>query len=225
MWLLHSDTSDPSIEDILEYEQTDDFDEAREKIFQKLKETGRLAQVYKEIEEPLIPIARRMHEDGVHVDVKTLKALSKEYGAELGRLAGKIYMHAGREFNINSPKQLGGVLYDELKIVPEKQKKTATGARTTREEELVKLEGAHPIIADILAYRELQKLLSTYIEKMPALDRRGRPLAREIPAGGDDDRPHGERFSQSAEHPGEDRLRPPHTHRLHGREGQRAWSR
>ncbi len=169
MWLLHSDTSDPSVEDILAYEGTDDFQEAREKIFKRLKETGRLAQVYKEIEEPLIPIARRMHEDGVHVDVKTLKVLSKEYSAELGRLAGKIYMHAGREFNINSPKQLGGVLYDELKIVPEKQKKTATGARTTREEELLKLEGAHPIIADVLAYRELQKLLSTYIEKMPAL--------------------------------------------------------
>ena len=169
LWLLHSDTSDPSIKDILEYEQTNDFEEAREKIFKKLKETGRLLEVYEKIEKPLIPIARRMHEDGVRVDAQTLKELAKEYNAELGKLAGKIYMHAGREFNINSPKQLGTVIYDELKIVPEKQKKTATGARTTREEELLKLSDMHPIVADVLAYRELQKLLSTYIEKMPAM--------------------------------------------------------
>jgi DNA polymerase-1 len=169
LWLLHSDTSDPGIEDILEAAHTNDFQEAREKIFKELHETGRLEAVYETIEKPLIPIARRMHEDGVRVDAATLKVLAKEYSAELGRLAGKIYLHAGREFNINSPKQLGLVIYDELKIVPEKQKKTATGARTTREEELVKLADAHPIIADVLAYRELQKLLSTYIEKMPAM--------------------------------------------------------
>ena len=110
-----------------------------------------------------------MNAVGVYVDKGHLKALSDEYGTELGKLAGRIYAHAGHEFNINSPKQLGVVLYDELKINPAKQKKTAGGARTTREEELVKLSPLHPIIDDILSYRELQKLLSTYIEKMPAL--------------------------------------------------------
>jgi DNA polymerase-1 len=126
-------------------------------------------EVYEKIEKPLIPIVRKMNEDGVFVDATALKALAKEYTMELGKIGGRIFAAAGHEFNINSPKQLGVVLYDELKIVPEKQKKTATGARTTREEELAKLADGNPIVADILSYRELQKLLSTYIEKMPAL--------------------------------------------------------
>ncbi|HVM73400.1 MAG TPA: DNA polymerase [Candidatus Paceibacterota bacterium] len=169
LWLLHSDTSNPSLEDILTARNTDDFEQARREIFEDLAKTGRLMEIYERIEKPLIPIARRMHEDGIRVDAVKLKMLAKEYNKELGMLAGRIFAAAGHEFNINSPKQLGVVLYDELKIVPEKQKKTATGARTTREEELAKLTGAHPIIADVLAYRELQKLLSTYIEKIPAL--------------------------------------------------------
>ena len=169
LWLLRSDTTNPSLEDILAVENTRDFETARTKIFDELKKTGRLTEVYEEIEEPLIPIARGMHEDGVFVDAAALKVLAKEYTAELGKIAGKIFSAAGHEFNINSPKQLGVVLYDELKITPEKQKKTATGARTTREEELTKLAGENPIVADILQYRELQKLLSTYIEKIPAL--------------------------------------------------------
>jgi DNA polymerase-1 len=184
LWLLHSDTSDPSLQDILNAAHTDDFEEARTTIFKELHETGRLQEVYEKIEKPLIPIARRMNVDGVYVDTTTLKALAKEYSKELGVLAGKIYMHAGREFNINSPKQLGNVIYDELKVVPIKQKKTASGARTTREEELLKLAHLHPIIADVLAYRELQKLLSTYIEKMPALIASdGRLHARFLQAG------------------------------------------
>jgi DNA polymerase-1 len=169
LWLLHSDTSNPGIEDILAVENTSDFEEARRKIFEELKTTGRLEEVYERIEKPLIPIAKGMNTDGVFVDASALKKLAKEYTAELGKIAGRIFSAAGHEFNINSPKQLGVVLYDELKIVPERQKKTATGARTTREEELTKLADKNPVVADILVYRELQKLLSTYIEKVPAL--------------------------------------------------------
>ena len=169
LWLLHSDVTNPSLEDILREAHTEDFEKAREAIFAELRATGRLGEVYEKIERPLIPIVDRMNATGVYVDKAHLKALSDEYGKELGVLAGKIYAHAGHEFNINSPKQLGVVLYDELKINPVKQKKTAGGARTTREEELAKLAPLHPIIDDILGYRELQKLLSTYIEKMPAL--------------------------------------------------------
>jgi len=111
-----------------------------------------------------------MNKDGVYLDVQHLERLQKEYSKKLGELAGRIYNAAGHEFNINSPKQLGVVLYDELKIgAGTRQKKTATGARTTREEELSKLAAEHPIIADVLSYRELQKLLGTYIEKMPIL--------------------------------------------------------
>ncbi len=168
LWLLNSDVTNPSLEDILREAHTEGFEKAREAIFAELRTTGRLGDVFEKIEKPLIPIVERMNATGVYVDKAHLKALSDEYGKELGSLAGKIYAHAGHEFNINSPKQLGVILYDELKINPVKQKKTAGGARTTREEELVKLAPLHPIIDDILSYRELQKLLSTYIEKMPA---------------------------------------------------------
>ncbi len=169
LWLLHSDTTNPSLEDILRAAGTEDFSKAKEAIFSQLRATGKLQEVYDTIEKPLLPVVARMNESGVYIDEKHLKDLSKEYSKELGVLAGRIYEHAGHEFNINSPKQLADVIYDELKVVPEKMKKTAGGARTTREEELVKLSPLHPVIADVLAYRELQKLLSTYIEKMPAL--------------------------------------------------------
>ncbi len=169
LWLLHSDTTNPTLDDILEYARTEDFEQAREAVFKELRSTGRLHEVFETIEKPLISIVQRMNATGVYVDAPHLKELSREYGKELGIRAGKIYAHAGHEFNINSPKQLGVILYDELKVNPVRQKKTAGGARTTKESELEKLAGMHPIIADILAYRELQKLLSTYIEKMPAL--------------------------------------------------------
>lgn len=169
LWLLKSDLSSPTLDDILNFGHTEDFERAREHIFTTLRETGRLLGVFESIEKPLIPVVHRMNETGITLDVKYLAGLEKEYSEELGRIAGRIYGHAGHEFNINSPKQLGDVLFDELKITPAKQKKTATGARTTREEELAKMTDLHPIIADVLAYRELQKLLSTYIEKMPKM--------------------------------------------------------
>jgi len=184
LWLLHSDTTNPTLEDIFTYAHTDDFEKARTAIFAELRITGRLQQVYDDIEKPLIPVVARMNADGVAIDVSHLKSLGKEYSKELGAIAGRIYRHAGREFNINSPKQLGVVLYDELKIIPEKQKKTAGGARTTKESELEKLSDMHPIISDILSYRELQKLLSTYVEKIPALvSKDGRLRAEFLQAG------------------------------------------
>ncbi len=169
LWLLHSDTTNPTLENILEEAHTDDFEKARETILKDLSATGRLCEVFENIEKPLISVVQRMNAAGVYIDAPHLKALAKEYRKELGVLAGKIFSHAGHEFNINSPKQLGVVLYDELKINPARQKKTAGGARTTKESELEKLSDLHPIIADILAYRELQKLLSTYIDKIPDL--------------------------------------------------------
>lgn len=169
LWLLRSDTTTPTLDDILQYAHTEDFERAREFIFTKLRETGELMSVYETIERPLIPIIHRMNVDGVRVDVDYLKGLSREYTEELAKIAARIYGYAGHEFNISSPKQLGVVLYDELNITPAKQKKTATGARTTREEELAKMSHLHPIIDDVLAYRELQKLLGTYIDKIPEL--------------------------------------------------------
>jgi len=170
LWLLHSDLTNPSLDDILRTTHTENFDRARETIFKELRETGRLAEVFEKIEKPLIPIMDRMNTDGVYLDIDHLEVLRKEYTERLADTAMRVYRVAGHEFNIGSPKQLATVLYDELKIgAGARQKKTATGARTTREEELSKLAGENPIIADVLAYRELQKLLGTYIEKMPSL--------------------------------------------------------
>ena len=184
LWLLKSDLTYPTLDDILHFAQEKDFDKAREKIFQMLRDTGRLLGVFESIEKPLMPVVKRMNVDGIYLDTAYLKGLQKEYSKGLAQLAARIYEHAGHEFNINSPKQLGDVLYDELKINPVKQKKTAGGARTTREEELVKLSPLHPVIGDILAYRELQKLLSTYIDKMPALvGKDGRLHAEFLQAG------------------------------------------
>ncbi len=170
LWLLHSDTTSPTLDDILQYGNTNDFTEAREKIFKELKSTGRLGEVFEKIEKPLIPVVEKMNATGIHLDVAHLRELESEYGKELAKIASRIYKVAGREFNINSPKQLATVIYDELKISSGgRQKMTATGARTTREDELQKMAEGNPIVADVLSYRELQKLLGTYIEKMPAL--------------------------------------------------------
>lgn len=184
LWLLHSDTTNPSLDDILAYAKTDEFGEAREKICAELATTGRLQEVYDRIEKPLIPVIERMNAAGVHLDTEHLKELATEYGKELATIAARIFEAAGHEFNINSPKQLAGVLYDELKVSATRQKLTAGGARTTRESELAKLADEHAIVADVLSYRELQKLLSTYIEKMPGLvGKDGRLHAEFVQAG------------------------------------------
>ncbi|HEY4487159.1 MAG TPA: DNA polymerase, partial [Candidatus Paceibacterota bacterium] len=185
LWLLRSDLTNPTLDDILRSTHTEDFGRAREILFKELRETGRLFEVFETIEKPLIPVVDAMNAHGVYLDVHHLESLRKEYSKKLAELAGHIYTAAGHEFNVNSPKQLAAVLYDELKIgVGVRQKKTATGARTTREEELSKLSGEHPIIADVLSYRELQKLLGTYIEKMPSLvGENGRLHAEFVQAG------------------------------------------
>lgn len=170
LWLLKSDFTTPGLSEIAQYSGTEEFARSREKIFADLKATGRLQEVYDRIEKPLLPVVAKMNATGVAVDSAYLGRLATEYRKELDGIAASIYRHAGREFNINSPKQLGEVLYDELGIGQGgKHKKTATGARTTREDELLKLAGEHPAVAEVLNYRELSKLLGTYVEKLPAL--------------------------------------------------------
>lgn len=169
LWLLKSDMTNPTPEDVLRFAHTDDSGKAHDAIIKALRETGRLYEVYDTIERPLMPVIRGMSENGITVDTAYLRQLAEEHGKTLAAVAQSIYRHAGREFNINSPKQLAEVLYDELKLAPPRQRKTPTGARTTREDELQKLADSHPIVAEILRYRELHKLLSTYIEKLPEL--------------------------------------------------------
>lgn len=169
LWLLNSDITNPTLPDILAFENSKTLAQAKKNIEKAVENRG-LSYVYHSIELPLIPIIKEMERHGVKIDLSYLAKLSKEYHAELSKLEKDIWNMAGREFNVNSPKQLGDVLFDELKIgTSARLKKTAGGARSTRESELLKLKDAHPIIDKLFKYRELQKLLSTYIDTIPNL--------------------------------------------------------
>lgn len=171
LWLIDSTRTTIEQEDIQIYGGAKSFKEGKEKILADIKKNN-LTYVYEEIEKPIAPIILEMQKRGIALDVEKMKKLSKEGHKELESIQGEIWNHAGREFNINSPKQLGEVLFDELKIgegTGTRLKKTEGGKRSTRESELRKLEEFHPIIKDIFAYRELSKLLSTYIDTLPEL--------------------------------------------------------
>ncbi len=175
LWLLHSDFTNPTRDDVLAYAGVQDFDEAYTFLEESLAKTGRVNDVWNDIEKPLVPVLMRAEERGVKVDKKALDALQKKYQKELEAVGARIHEAAGKEFNISSPKQLGEVLFDDLGLIAKGQKKTATGQRSTRESELEKIKDLHPIVEDILEYREIGKLLSTYIEAIgPALDENDR---------------------------------------------------
>lgn len=129
---------------------------------------NRLDKLYFDIEAPLIYVLADMEWTGVRLDLKALKDLSELYTDELKELEKEIIEMAGIEFNVNSPKQTGEILFDRLKII-EKAKKTKTGQYKTGEEELEKIRSKHPIIGKILEQRGLKKLLSTYINSFPLL--------------------------------------------------------
>jgi DNA polymerase-1 len=168
VWLLNSDMTNPGLDDILQYAGQRDFKKAEEYILNEIKNQN-LTEVYEKIELPLIPLIQKMEERGVLLDVDYFKKLSKEYHKKLDALEKKIYDFAGVEFNIKSPKQLGEVLFDQMGLSVKGLKKTAGGARSTKESELEKLQDEHPIIAEILHYRHFQKMLSTYIDNLPEM--------------------------------------------------------
>lgn len=130
---------------------------------EKLRENG-LEKIFYEIEMPLLKILAEMEERGIEVDAAVLKKIEKELDGELAGLVVKIYKLAGREFNLNSPKQLGEFLFDTLKIKP--RRKTKTGSRSTSAESLEEMAGEHEIVPEILKYRELFKLRSTYVSPL-----------------------------------------------------------
>jgi DNA polymerase I len=184
LWLISSEFTNPSLDDILAFTKQRTLALARTELAKQLAKLGRVKDVYETIERPLIPVIQRMEERGVLIDPEVLFDLKKKYGSELATIEKRIYKAAGREFNVGSPKQLGEVLFDELHVIPEKQKKTAGGQRSTRESELEKIRDAHPIVNYILEYRELKKLLSTYIENLPPmLDAKNRLHAEFIQTG------------------------------------------
>lgn len=164
--VIDSNNGSPTLEDILAFGNTNSFSEAREKILAEIEKRN-LKRVFAEIELPLIPIVDKMHEHGIKIDKEQLAELSKTYHKELDKLQKKIWEHAGEEFNINSPRQLGEILFDKMGLTFKGQKKTSGGQRSTRESELEKMKELHPIVECVLDYRELQKLLSTYIDSIP----------------------------------------------------------
>ena len=170
LWLTNSDLTNPSVEDVLNNTESATVEEAHKKLEEKIKKEN-LVGVWEEIEKPLIKVVDDMNATGVAIDRAHLEALSKEYHTELDAIAKTIYKLAGGEFNINSPKQLGEILFTKLGIgiAGRRQKKTAGGQISTKESELVKLKGEHLIIDEILKHRELAKLLGTYIDAIPPL--------------------------------------------------------
>ena len=138
-----------------------------EKLMPLLKENG-VEKLFYDIEMPLVPVLSRMEANGVKIDTHNLQQISDEFGGEIQKIEEEIYALAGTPFNIASPKQLGEVLFEKLKI-DEKAKKTKTGQYATGEEVLQKLLHKHPIIQKILDYRSFTKLKSTYLDALPAL--------------------------------------------------------
>lgn len=183
LWLLHSDTTNPDLEDILSFSGKKKFNDAKEEIFKELKQK-KLDDVYENIEMPIYPIIKKAENRGILVDKKYLSDLSTEYHKELDKIEKKIWQHAGEEFNINSPKQLGEILFDKMNLTAKGLKKTEGGARSTRVSELEKLKDIHPIINEIMSHRELQKLLTTYIDNIPPmLDENNRLHTHFVQAG------------------------------------------
>lgn len=134
---------------------------------QELKNLGQY-DLYTKIECPLTFVLSKMEMTGVRIDSVALLDLSKTITAEVAAIESKIYEYAGCTFNVGSPKQLGEILFDKLELV-EKAKKTKTKQYATGEDVLEKLKDVHPIIPLILEYREMKKLLSTYIDSFPLL--------------------------------------------------------
>lgn len=137
-------------------------------ILEKELETNGVKELFEEIEMPLVPVLAYIERNGVRIDTEALKETSKHFTIRMREIEEDIYKLAGMEFNVSSPKQVGEILFDRLKIV-EKAKKTKTGQYVTSEEVLESLKGKHQIVEKILDYRGLKKLLSTYIDTLPEL--------------------------------------------------------
>ncbi|MCA9352172.1 hypothetical protein KC866_02160 [Patescibacteria group bacterium] len=167
LWLIDSDYTDAHVDDITQYTKTSDIAQAQVKIEKELEQDTESFKVFTHIEEPLIPIIAEMQRNGILVDQQFFTKLSKNYHTELDILVKKIHAHAGTVFNINSPKQLSEVLFENLGLPTKGIKKSKTGSYSTNIATLEKLIDEHVIIPLLMEYRELEKLLSTYIDNIP----------------------------------------------------------
>jgi DNA polymerase I len=183
LWVLNSSFTNPNIQDVFSYAKTDNFETAKKFILNEISKSG-LEFVYKNIEEPLVKIVDEMSENGIKIGTKILQDLSKDYSKKLAILEKEIFEMSGENFNVNSPKQLGEVLFVKMGLQYKGMRKTSSGAYSTKEEILQKLAEVYPIGEKLLEYRELQKLLSTYIDNFPKyIKKDGRIHPRFIQAG------------------------------------------
>ena len=139
----------------------------KNKLEKELKENG-IEDLFYNIEMPLVPVLAYIERNGMKLDLAALKQTSEDFTTRMGNIENEIYSLAGMEFNISSPKQVGEVLFEKLKVI-EKAKKTKTGQYSTSEDVLESLRSKHPVVEKILDYRGLKKLLSTYVDSLPQL--------------------------------------------------------
>jgi len=160
---------DVEVEKVTEYAGEDaDITFQLKQVFEKELGNGEIRKLFDQVEMPLIPVLAAMEFEGINLDCETLAQFSKELEVSLSELTKEITELATTEFNIDSPKQLGQVLFEVLKI-DDKAKKTKTGQYSTSEETLAKLTEKHEIVPKVLEYRSLKKLKSTYVDSLPDL--------------------------------------------------------
>ncbi|MBC5862321.1 DNA polymerase I [Flavobacterium turcicum] len=159
---------DVALEEIKEYavEDADVTFQLKELFTTELDNTG-TKKLFDDIEIPLVKVLADMEREGIRVDVAFLQSLSQNLTEDIKKLEQNIYEAAGEKFNLASPKQLGDILFDKLKIGGAKQKKTKTGQYATGEEILSYLAAENPIVKDILDWRQLVKLQNTYVDALP----------------------------------------------------------
>ena len=160
---------DVPVAKVVEYasEDADITFQLQDKLFPELK-AEKLDELYFSMEEPLVRALVEMEYNGIRVDTEYLAAYSEELGKQVRAFEQEIYDDSGHRFNIASPKQVGQVLFDHMKI-PYRWKKTASGQYSTNEEKLNDLAADHPIVKKILKYRGLTKLMSTYVDALPRM--------------------------------------------------------
>jgi DNA polymerase-1 len=157
-----------ALEDIKEYAAEDaDITFQLKQNFSPILDKAETKKLFDDIEIPLIPVLAAMELEGINLDIDYLKSMSVTMQKDINEFEQKIYDAAGEKFNLASPKQLGDILFDKMKIGGAKQKKTKTGQYATGEEVLSYLANEHQIVKDILEWRQMVKLQSTYIDALP----------------------------------------------------------
>jgi DNA polymerase-1 len=164
LWVLSSEQNNPSYEVILERTHKKTLAEAFDTVMAELKRRD-LLDVFEKIEEPIIPIVEAMEQFGIMIDQDYFKTLQTRMKEQLAGIEKEIAKQTGVTINLNSPKQMSELLFTTLGLAP-KGKQKASGAYTTNAEQLEELRDAHPIIPMVLEYREVQKLLTTYVEAL-----------------------------------------------------------